>query len=231
MEKSYKYISYFFIILLAIIIFGFKRYFLSFPNFKGFVYVHHLHSISLLLWFAMLFVQPVLIYKKKIKLHRLAGKFSYLLIPIIIFCTLMVMKLQYVKIAESHAPENFNLAFLYLPTAALIPFVTLYILAIANKKKPKYHMRYMISSAVALLGPGIGRINFGITDMTEAIMFGFALSDSFFVGLLIFEYFKSKIYKPYFISFSICLFFHGIYPFFPSTKFWQTIASAFVYWF
>ncbi|MEJ7646933.1 MAG: hypothetical protein WKF87_20215 [Chryseolinea sp.] len=133
--------------------------------------------------------------------------------------------------AAEKLPEEFNLAFLYLPTAALIPFVLLYFLAIINKKTTKYHMRYMVSTAIALLGPGIGRINFGVTDMTQAVMFAFALSDLFFVVLLVFEYFKNKIYKPYIISLAICLFFHGIYPVFPSTNFWQTFASKFVLWF
>ncbi|MEO8854463.1 MAG: hypothetical protein ABI359_11840 [Ginsengibacter sp.] len=231
MEISYKYISWFFIVLLAITLFGFQRYFLSFPGFNGFTYVHHIHAISLLLWFAMLFIQPVLIYAKKFGLHRFLGKLSYFLIPFIVFFTLMVMKIQYMKGVQEKWPEAFNLAFLYLPAAALIPFVILYILAIINRKKTKYHMRYMIATAIALLGPGIGRINFGIQDMTHAIMFAFALSDLFLIGLLVFEYFKNKIYKPYLISLAICLFFHGIYPFFPSTNIWQFLASKFVVWF
>ncbi len=231
MEISYKYISWFFMALLAIILFGFQRYFLSFPGFNGFNYVHHIHSISLLLWFSMLFIQPVLIYKKKFALHRILGKVSYFLVPFIVFFTLMAMKTQYMKGVQEKLPHEFSLALLYLPAAALIPFVILYILAIVNRKKTKYHMRYMVATAIALLGPGIGRINFGIQDMTQAIMFAFALSDLFFIGLLVFEYFKNKIYKPYVISLAICLFFHGIYTFFPSTTLWQTIASKFVVWF
>ena len=231
MEKSYKYISYFFLALLAITVFGFKKYFLLFPNFEDFTYVHHLHSISLLLWFAMLFVQPILIYQKKIELHRLLGKFSYILVPFIVYCMLLAIKNQYLKGVEQNAPENINLAFIYLPTAAMVPFIIIYLLAILNKRKPKIHMRYMIATAVSLLGPGIGRIHFGFTDLTTAIMFAFALSDLFFIGLLAFEYFKTKVYKPYTVSLLICLFFHGIYPFFPSTDLWLLIARKLVLWF
>jgi hypothetical protein len=108
MEISYKYLSWFFMALLAIILFGFQRYFLSFPGFNGFNYVHHIHAISLLLWFGMLFIQPVLIYKKKFALHRILGKVSYFLVPFIVFFTLMAMKTQYMSGVKEKLPHEFS---------------------------------------------------------------------------------------------------------------------------
>lgn len=228
MEKSYRFISFFFVALFAISVYGFKFYFSQFPQFEKFTWVHHIHVATLTLWFALLVIQPVLIYKKKIHLHRVLGKVSYFLVPVIIYCMLLAMKTQYVKTGSFGMQESARLALIYLPAAALIPFVILYILAIINKKKPRIHMRYMIATAVSLLGPGIGRINFGITEFTSAVLFAFALSDMFFIVLLVFEYFKTKTYSPYIISLLICLFFHGIYAFFPATGLWQFIAAKFV---
>lgn len=230
MEKSYRYISWFFVALFTISIFGFKNYFFQFPLFEKFSSVHHIHLITLIVWFLLLFIQPILIYKKKFQLHRILGKVSYFFVPVMVLFMLLVMKAQYNQMSAAKLPLDFSLGFLYLPTAAMIPFVIIYILAIVNKRNPVIHMRYMIATAVSLLGPGIGRINFGISDLTQSILFAFALSDLVFIGLLLFEFFKTKIYKPYFISLLVCLFFHGIYPYFPSTDLWQFVALKFVQW-
>jgi hypothetical protein len=230
MERSYKNVSYFFVATLAIVVAGFyKSYFSQFPTFSGLTYVHHIHTVLLLLWFAMLIVQPILIYQKRIDLHRLVGKFSYVLVPIIILSLLAVMKIQYLKNAP-RMPEMQNLAFLYLPTSALIPFVTLYVLAIVFKEHPASHMRYMIASAVALLGPGVGRINLGFTDFNTAVMVAFALCDVLLVGLLIYEYTKGKNYYPYLVSLLICSIFHYAFPWVPGSAIWQGFAKGAANW-
>jgi len=67
MEKTYKYISLFFVAILAIVFLGFfKSYFGLFPTFNKVTTIQHLHGLLFLLWFIMLIVQPVLIKKKKI---------------------------------------------------------------------------------------------------------------------------------------------------------------------
>ena len=156
MERAYKNVSYFFVAILAILVFGFyKSYFSKFPTFAEFTNVHHAHTLLLLLWFGMLIIQPILIYQKRLDLHRLLGKASYVLVPLIVWSMLVAMRTQYVNNLQ-RMPEAQNIAFLYLPASALIPFVALYSLAIVYRKKPALHMRYMIASAVALLGPGVG---------------------------------------------------------------------------
>lgn len=228
MERSYKHVSYLFIAILAIIVAGFyNSYFSKFPVFTGLSSVHHTHSILLLLWFAMLIIQPILIYQKRLDLHRLMGKASYVLVPLIIWSMLALMRKQYLRNLPK-MPEARNLAFLYLPVSALIPFVTLYVLAIIYRKKSALHMRYMIASAIALLGPAIGRINFGFAHFDTAVMFAFALGDVFLVGLLAYEFVKGKNYRPYLVSLLICLIFHNAFPWAPNSAGWQWIAQGFV---
>ena len=228
MERSYRHVSYLFVTILAIIVAGFyKSYFSKFPVFTGLSYVHHTHSILLLLWLAMLIIQPILIYQKRLDLHRLIGKASYVLVPLIVWSMVAVMRKQYLRNLPK-MPEARNLASLYLPVSALIPFVTLYILAIVYRKKSALHMRYMITSAVALLGPAIGRIRFGIHDFNLAVLFAFALGDVFLVGLLVYEYVKGKNYRPYLVSLLICVIFHNAFPWVPNSAGWQWIAQGLV---
>ncbi len=200
MECAYRNVSYFFVAILAIIIVGFyPHYFVHFADFAGFTYVHHTHTVLLLLWFAMLIVQPILIYQQRLDLHCLLGKTSYVLMPLIVGSMLAAIKTGYVK-SLLRLPQAQNLASLYLPISALIPFGTLYILAIVYRKRPALLMRYMIALAVALLGPGVGRIPLDITDFNTAIMVAFALCDVWLLGLLLQEYTKGKVYQPYLLS-------------------------------
>jgi hypothetical protein len=45
----------------------------------------HVHAIMLSLWILVLIIQPILIRKKKLAVHRLIGKFTYVLFPLMIF--------------------------------------------------------------------------------------------------------------------------------------------------
>jgi len=85
MEKSYKNVVFFFIFILAFVIWGFFRtYFGLFPSFKGITTVQHFHGLMLLSWFAMLIVQPLLIRYNKPVWHKNLGKISYLQIPLLL---------------------------------------------------------------------------------------------------------------------------------------------------
>jgi hypothetical protein len=86
----------------------------------------------------------------------------------------------------------------------------------------------MIATAVALLGPAIGRINFGIRDLETAILFAFGVSNLFLIALIIFERFKGRRYKPYIISLGICVLFQSLFPWIPESQAWQIIAAGFI---
>jgi hypothetical protein len=93
MGKSYRYISYLFVFVLALVFWGFyKTYFSLFPRFNGLPTLLHIHAVLILLWFAMLIAQPLLILRyKNIALHRLVGKASYILVPAMVICIVFVM--------------------------------------------------------------------------------------------------------------------------------------------
>jgi hypothetical protein len=66
MEKSqaipYRGISLFFVLVMAIITWGFyKTYIIFFPSFTGFNNVQHFHGAMMVTWMLFLIVQPLLI--------------------------------------------------------------------------------------------------------------------------------------------------------------------------
>ncbi|MBK9737589.1 MAG: hypothetical protein IPO92_22575 [Saprospiraceae bacterium] len=64
---------------------------------------------------------------------------------------------------------------LYVPFYQIVDFVTLYLLAIFNKKNTPYHMRYMIATSLAIIGAAIRRICTKLIGMSGADAFYMAL--------------------------------------------------------
>ena len=85
MEKQYKNLGYYFLILLVFVALGFYYpYFSLFPEFKSVTIIIHIHAIALFLWLVILMVQPLLIRYQKYEAHKKLGKFTYFLLPIVI---------------------------------------------------------------------------------------------------------------------------------------------------
>ncbi len=91
LEKSLFQRSYiYFIIFFLFMIWGFWRtYFVKIHDQEN--YRMHAHGVTLILWTLMLIVQPYLIRTKRRPLHRAIGKFSYLLVPLMVFTTLSLL--------------------------------------------------------------------------------------------------------------------------------------------
>jgi hypothetical protein len=133
MEKTYKNISLFFAAILAIVFLGFfKTYFGLFPTFNKVTTIQHLHGLLFLLWFIMLIVQPVLIKKRKYKWHRVIGKVSYFLVPLIVVSIFFIAKELY---KTAPLTQSQKIATLYVPFYQIVDFVACMFLLFITKKR------------------------------------------------------------------------------------------------
>lgn len=200
MEKAYKNLGYFFILLIPLTFLGFyKTYFNHFPAFEDNINTFiHIHAIIASIWILMLIVQPLLIRNGKYKWHKQVGKMSYLIFPLLILSFIP----QMIRISNSDMPN-----FLFFPLADSILLTLCYSLAIYYRKNPALHMRYMIGSALVFLGPTIGRIGpliLGIpTSLTQNLLY--AIIYLILSGLIYLDYKKAKKFKPYIIIFTTWL--------------------------
>lgn len=191
MEKAYKNISYLFgAVLLLVFVAFFKTYFGLFPKFAGTSNLIHIHVLANLIWFALLIVQPILIVQKKIALHRWLGKFSYGFVPV------MVLILIFVLIAGQLRDKNLGIFAINIFDTG--QFILFYGLAIAYRHNPAYHARFMIMTVLPFLGPALGRLP--QIPLPPGLLEFLIIS-----GLLIYERFHRKIYKPYVISLLVFL--------------------------
>ncbi len=146
----------FILLLMLVIWFGFgPSYF--FKIFKGvtFTAYFHLHAIFMVLWVMILLAQPVLIRRKKFGLHKSVGKFSYLLFPIMIITTMLLIHSQ----LSGSTDEGSSF---FIPFKDVIVLVVYYSLGIGFKRNVQLHSRLMIATIIPLIEPSLVRAFFNL---------------------------------------------------------------------
>lgn len=162
MEKSLQNrIGYLFVALLIISFLGFyKTYLITFPDFVGFTSAHHFHGAMALLWILLLIIQPFLIRAKKYDLHRKTGKLGYVIMPLLIISLFFVSKATYLKNIKTMSEAD-ALAILPNGTVEIFVFTILFALGMIYRKNTFFHLRFLASTGLMMLGPGIGRLLVG----------------------------------------------------------------------
>jgi len=228
MEKTYENVSYFVVIILAFVLWGFYRtYFGLFPTFQGITNLQHFHGFMLVSWFAMLIAQPFLIRYKKYELHRSFGKLAYVQVPLILLSIFLVTEGQFHRM-EPLIPRALNLGALALNLPTIVVFGTLYMLAMISKKNTAYHMRYMIATSFLMLGPGIARafIIYGHMPFPMAIDWSMMIEEELTIGFILYDFMNKRPYKPYLITLLMLVGIHLLWAFRMSAP-WQEFAGIF----
>jgi hypothetical protein len=203
-EKEYRNIGYPFLFLLALIIFGFfKTYFGQFPHFsENTTIIVHFHAFVILLWIILLIVQPFLIRYKKLALHRLLGRFTYVLAPLIV-CSFIGMMFK--QIGEEHVqkmPLSPILKSLYLPFTDTILFSIFYILGIKNKRNVALHARYILVTGLMFVDASLIRslaIWFHV-DFFYAALLSISFVDLILISLIFNDKLHGRSVRPFLIS-------------------------------
>lgn len=195
MDKTYKYLGYFILLLIPLIFAGFyKSYFAHFPRFDEKINVlTHLHAFIASVWVLMLIVQPFLIFNKKWALHRKMGKLSYVIFPLLILSFIP----QIIKIVRTE-----DIANLFFPLGDGTLLIIFYTLAIKNRKSSSRHMRYMIALTLVLLGPTVGRIGPGLLGWTDLFTQNvqYAIIFLVLIGLILYDRRNRRKYQPYLVA-------------------------------
>ncbi|HEY9049619.1 MAG TPA: hypothetical protein VIN08_27165 [Ohtaekwangia sp.] len=234
METSNRNISFFFIAVAIVIFIGFfKTYFGLFPFFSGVDAFHHFHAIVLITWLVLLIVQPILIQQKKFRLHRWLGKFSYFLVPFIVASMLMAYRVQYFRLDKLGISKVENLGLLFTPFTDIFPFVTFYILAIVNVRNTPAHVRYIVATALIVVGAGIVRtltLLVKFDDILTYFLTSIIITALLFMLFILLDLIKGKavLKNPMTLAFLVFLIPNALFFVIPQTAWWQTIAAGIV---
>lgn len=153
---SFDKAGYFVFTLIPIVILAFWSTYFSifFSNVITPSFYAHFHGIMMIIWIALLIIQPILIRKNKLKMHQLLGKLSYLVGPLV-FISMLLITHHYRRLITTPSGITF---------ANINVWLICYILAIVYRHKISIHARAMIGTAIALLDPIFMRFMFYIVS-------------------------------------------------------------------
>lgn len=125
----------------------------------------HLHGAALLAWALMLIVQPLLARGGRLRLHRLVGKASYVVAPLVVVSTLLLMRY---RLAGGPNPELTY--FLWVQAGLTALFAIAYAQAIRHRRTPALHARYMVCTALTMVDPILARLLYNHLGVEPPLM-------------------------------------------------------------
>lgn len=229
-QKSYLYFAVFFVFVLLAF---WLTYFTRIVHQEN--YRLHTHGITLLLWCLMLIAQPYLIRTRKNELHKRIGKFSYVLVPLMVFTT---VDLLHYRLHGLPSLGTMDFFFVALVLNALIAFVIFYGLAIFHRKNSGLHARYMICTIFPMFTPVTDRIihiylkSFvpylpTIEGNPIAPVVGFLLANLILIGLSIWDWTSHKRWNVFPFALIILIMYHYSVLNFYKFSFWQSFSAWF----
>ena len=149
---SFDKAGYFILILIPIGILAFWSSYFSiiFSNTITPSFYAHFHGIMMIIWISLLIAQPILIRRNKLNTHRLLGKISYFVGPLVLVSMLLITH-HYRRLITTPSGITFTNINVWL---------VCFILAIMYRYKTKIHARAMIGTAISLLDPIFMRFMF-----------------------------------------------------------------------
>jgi hypothetical protein len=158
MPGLYRFSAGFFVVFLALTVWAFWPSYFS-RLFEQPNVWFHAHGIVLSLWLGMLVVQAQLIRTHRRPWHRLFGKLSYALAPaVVVITTVFVHQRISPGLAGVPVLPPVALYFLALTLLSLVAFAVFYALAIARRKDPQAHARWMLCTVFPLVTPVTDRL-------------------------------------------------------------------------
>lgn len=203
----YRSTAYFSLVLLLFVLVGFyKTYFGLIPHFEKTTALIHWHFTFLMSWVILLIVQPILARYGKIRIHRILGKITYVLAPLII-TTLILLLIRYWKKyhLETYPLKDILIA-CHSQAVHALQFAAFYILALVYKKNVVLHGSYMLATGLIFINPSLIRALgiFNLTyDVAETIVIIITALATF--TLLLYARKKGVNYRPYIFIFLIFL--------------------------
>jgi hypothetical protein len=225
MLKRNVTIGYSFILLLAIALLGFWNSYFSRifnSNYTTEFYIHF-HACIALAWILILIAQPLLISKGKIVEHRLVGRISFVVFPVL---CISILLLAHHKNASSF-PESIKS--LFIPFKDLCLLLIAYVSAVVVNKYSRWHYQWMIVTGIVFIEPALVRaISFVANGSGLSFYFTIALIYLLLVFLGIGEWRKGKgisCYPFILVYYLIC---HYIILFEIDIELWSSFASWFL---
>ena len=124
--------------------------------FAAFPWVVHAHAAAMVAWLGLLVIQPRLVVRDAMALHRALGWAGAALVVAIVAFGSMT---GFAAVTRGFVPPFFTPAyFLALVHVGVLGFAAMVFWAIALRKRTDWHRRLIVGSTVVILEPALGRL-------------------------------------------------------------------------
>jgi hypothetical protein len=203
METAYRNIGYLLLVLPPIFVAGFWiPYFSEIPHFDPSITIPvHLHALLLFAWIVLLVIQPLAIRRGAFRLHRVLGRISYVVMPLIAVSAVAMIHKEYHEHVAGGMRPGAAFAAEFLSICQLVLLGIFYCSAVVHirRREVPAHMRYMICIALVLLPAGLAR-TFGYWfDVRQSLSQTYCLMviDLCLIGLIWFDRMRRMVGRPY----------------------------------
>lgn len=147
----------------------------------------HVHAFSATSWLLLLIVQSVAIHQRQNAFHKLAGQASFILFPLLIVGFVMIINVSASRFAAQESPfiQALGPAFGIGMLIAIAAYLTLFYLALRNRRNIKLHAGYMLATPMILfespfsrlMGQAFPWMNFIGSEGPQGLLDTIAISD------------------------------------------------------
>lgn len=182
--------------ILVAVLLGFSRTFFLRPWFQSWAHTHGarepfflFHGLVFSAWFALLVLQPLLIARRNLDLHRRLGWMGAgLALAMVVVGTLgaLIAARRPTGFVDNPLPP---LQFLVVPFVEIGFFGVFVGLAIAKRRQPQSHKRYMLLASISIVDAAVSRWPFAWISLRPVPAFGMndLFVDCFLIAMVVWD--------------------------------------------
>ncbi|NJC40413.1 hypothetical protein GGQ87_000671 [Brevundimonas alba] len=154
----YKYGHYFVGVVLLVVLGGFWASYFTLIGHVALAF--HVHALTATSWLVLLIAQSVAIHHRQAALHRTVGKASFVMFPLLIAGFVMIINVSAARYAAQEGPfigllgPSFGIGM----AVAIAAYLTLFYLALRNRRNVRLHAGYMLATPLILFESPFSRL-------------------------------------------------------------------------
>lgn len=213
-------------LLIPLLALGFWPHYLS--KLTGSRLTIHIHGVGMMGWVMLLVAQARFAAIDRLRLHRTVGRAGFVVGPAVIVSAGLVCR----EMLRHNGPgvSQQELLSLVLPLGGLALFTAAWGAALWFRHQPALHKRYMVLTAVALMGAGVDRVLLfyvaGFDDALSAAHGNFVIAELVCIVLIGNDWRLGRVRTPFVVGLLGFGLNHALLSFYDQWRWWRTVAEA-----
>ena len=189
----------------------------------------HLHNLLMMLWMFLLIVQPMLIVLGRRHAHRMIGRATLILAPLMVIAGLLVTREFLQQFGGQYPPVAF--AIFAVSVVSITHFALTYALAIYFRHRIQLHARFMVATGLIAIGAALLRVFLHwvpwTQDFSSASNAGISVVGLVALVLAVNDYRLRIRLSPFLVTVAFFVIQHVCMLHAAESSWWQSFAAAF----